>query len=78
MENKYFHKFLVAYDFLFNGVVQPNGTDFSDKKLVWQENMHGSISSLNYIPTHLTDLDEYNDYKFLYFINPYSEKKEDK
>ena len=72
MENKYFHKFLVAYDFLFNGVVQPNGTDFSDKKLVWQENMHGSISSLNYIPTHLTDLDEYNDYKFLYFINPYS------
>tara|TARA_B100000073_G_C23731335_1_gene570903 strand:- start:1428 stop:2753 length:1326 start_codon:yes stop_codon:yes gene_type:complete len=72
MENKYFNRFLVAYDFLLNGEVQPNATDFSDKKLVWQGYMHGSISSLNYVPTYLSDLDEYKDYKFLYFINPYS------
>tara|TARA_B100000131_G_scaffold44348_2_gene39810 strand:+ start:279 stop:1604 length:1326 start_codon:yes stop_codon:yes gene_type:complete len=72
MENKYFNRFLVAYDFLLNGEVQPNATDFSDKKLVWQGYMHGSISSLNYVPTYLSDLDEYKNYKFLYFINPYS------
>ena len=72
MQNKYFSKFLVTYDFLLDGDVQPNATDFSDDRKVWQEVLHGSISSLNYIPTYLTDLDEYKNYKLLYFINPYS------
>tara|TARA_Y100000356_G_scaffold40253_1_gene31219 strand:- start:2027 stop:3358 length:1332 start_codon:yes stop_codon:yes gene_type:complete len=70
--NKYFKRFLVAYDFLVDGDVHANATDFSDDKKVWQGYLHGSVSSLNFVPTFLTDLDEYKDYKFLYFINPYS------